>query len=164
MPIGVVNGVGRGMGVLDEVVIVEGEGAVSGVNLGRPIVINGAFATRLFSNYFADLLLKEVKDKAPSTRVSNRRTPAVGNPGVVYSAFTLATCTATSLHAPAASSIFRRHEGGSLCCGIPRLQPTNQKMEFLMTSLFCSLPLRGLWAQPTARGLATAHVAAANRI
>jgi len=34
------------MGVLDGMVIVEGEGAVLGVNLGRPIVINGALATR----------------------------------------------------------------------------------------------------------------------
>jgi len=33
MPFGVVNGVGRGMGVLDGVVIVEGEEAVLGVNL-----------------------------------------------------------------------------------------------------------------------------------
>ena len=38
-----VSGVGRGMGVLDGVVIVEGEGAVLEVNLGRPIV---TFATR----------------------------------------------------------------------------------------------------------------------
>jgi len=38
------------------------------------------------------------------------------------------------LRAPVASSIFTRHEGGSLCCGIPRLQPTNQKMECLMSS------------------------------
>jgi len=50
------------------------------------------------------------------------------------------TCCSTGhmcgnkLRASAASSIFRRHEGGSLCCGISRLQPTNQKMEFLMTS------------------------------
>jgi len=29
-----------------EVVIVEGERAVLGVNMGRPIVTNGAFATR----------------------------------------------------------------------------------------------------------------------
>jgi len=29
------------MGVLDKVVIVEGEGAVLGVNLGRPTVTNG---------------------------------------------------------------------------------------------------------------------------
>jgi len=36
------------------VVIVEGEEAVSGVKLRRPIV---TFATRLFSNYFEDLLL-----------------------------------------------------------------------------------------------------------
>jgi len=40
-----------------KVVIVEGEGAVLGVNLGRPIVTNGAFATRLFSNYFEDLFV-----------------------------------------------------------------------------------------------------------
>jgi len=46
MPFGVMSGVGRGMVVLDEVVIVEGEGAVLGANLGRPIVTNGAFATQ----------------------------------------------------------------------------------------------------------------------
>jgi len=34
------------------VVIVEGKG----VNLGRPIVINGAFVTQLFSNYFRQYL------------------------------------------------------------------------------------------------------------
>jgi len=37
MPFRVVSGVGRLMGVLDGVVIVE-EGAVLGVNLGRPIL------------------------------------------------------------------------------------------------------------------------------
>jgi len=31
------------MGVLDGVVIVKGEGAVLGVNLGHPIVTNGDF-------------------------------------------------------------------------------------------------------------------------
>jgi len=31
------------------------EKAVLGVNLGHPIVTNGDFATRLFSNYFEDL-------------------------------------------------------------------------------------------------------------
>ena len=36
-----VSGVGRGMGVLDRVAIVEGEGAVFGVNFGRAIVTNG---------------------------------------------------------------------------------------------------------------------------
>ena len=52
------------MGVLDRVVIVEEEGAVWGVNLGRPIVTNGDFVAHLcesdalFSNYFEDLLLK----------------------------------------------------------------------------------------------------------
>jgi len=41
-----------------EVVIVEEEWAVLGVNLGRPIVNNGEFATRLFPNYFGqDLIL-----------------------------------------------------------------------------------------------------------
>ena len=47
MPFGMVSGVGRGMGV----VIVEGEGAVLWLNLGRPDVTNGDFATRLFPNY-----------------------------------------------------------------------------------------------------------------
>jgi len=39
MPFGVVSGVGRWMGVLDGLVIVEGEEAALGVNLGRPTVI-----------------------------------------------------------------------------------------------------------------------------
>jgi len=43
MPFGVVSGVSRGMGVLGEMVIVEGEGAVLGVNWRRPIVTNGDF-------------------------------------------------------------------------------------------------------------------------
>jgi len=43
MPFGVVSGVGRGMGILDGVVIVEGEGAVLEVNLGCPIVTSGDF-------------------------------------------------------------------------------------------------------------------------
>jgi len=41
MPFGVVNGIGRGMGLLDRVVIVEWEGIVLMVNLGHPIVTNG---------------------------------------------------------------------------------------------------------------------------
>jgi len=52
MPFGMVSGIGRGMGVLDGVVIVKGKGAVLGVNLGHPIVTNGDFATWLFPNYF----------------------------------------------------------------------------------------------------------------
>jgi len=52
-----VSGVGRGMGVLDRVDIVEGEGAVLGLNLRRPIVTNGDFATMLFPNYFEQYLL-----------------------------------------------------------------------------------------------------------
>jgi len=41
-----------------EVVIVEGEGVVLGVNLGCPIVTSRDFATQLFPNYFGqDLLL-----------------------------------------------------------------------------------------------------------
>ena len=43
MLFGMVSGVGQGMGVLDGVVIVKGEGAVFGVNLGRRIVTNGTF-------------------------------------------------------------------------------------------------------------------------
>jgi len=46
MPFGVVSGVGRGIGVLDEGGDRRREGAVLGVNFGRPIVTNGAFATR----------------------------------------------------------------------------------------------------------------------
>ena len=57
MPFRVVSGVGRWMGVLEEMVIVEGEGAVLWMNLGRPIVISGVFATWLFSDYLEDLLL-----------------------------------------------------------------------------------------------------------
>jgi len=42
MPFGV-SGVDRGMGVLDGVETVEGEGAVSGLNVGHPIVTNRDF-------------------------------------------------------------------------------------------------------------------------
>jgi len=48
MPFGVVRGVGRGMGVLDGDGDRRREDAVLGVNLGRPIVTNGAFATSRF--------------------------------------------------------------------------------------------------------------------
>jgi len=41
MLFGMVSAVSRMMGVLDGVVIVEVEGAVLGVNLGRPTVTNG---------------------------------------------------------------------------------------------------------------------------
>jgi len=51
-----VSGVGRGMGVLDGGDDRRRGRGSFGVNLGRPIVTNGAFATtRLFSNYFEDL-------------------------------------------------------------------------------------------------------------
>jgi len=36
------------------VVIVEGEGAVSGVNLGHPIVTNGAFVASLCGSAYGD--------------------------------------------------------------------------------------------------------------
>jgi len=39
------------------VVIVKGEGAVLGVNLGSPFVTSGDFATKLFPNYFGQDLL-----------------------------------------------------------------------------------------------------------
>jgi len=45
-----VSGAGRGMGVLDGGDDRRREGAVLGVNLGRPIVTNGDFATPLFPN------------------------------------------------------------------------------------------------------------------
>jgi len=68
MPFEVVSGVGRGMGVL-------GGGGDRrrgrdrfGVNLGRHIVTNGAFATRLFSNYFEDLLLLLTRSIANTAR------------------------------------------------------------------------------------------------
>jgi len=48
MPFGVVSGVGRGMGVLDGGGDRRREGTVLLVNFGRPIVTNGAFATRSF--------------------------------------------------------------------------------------------------------------------
>ena len=46
MPFGVVSGVWLGMGVLDGGGDCRREGTVLGVNLGRPIVTNGAFAKR----------------------------------------------------------------------------------------------------------------------
>ena len=55
------SGVGRGMGVLDGGCDCRRERAVLGVNLGRPIVTNGDFATRLFSNYFGQDLSLEVE-------------------------------------------------------------------------------------------------------
>jgi len=39
-----------------EVVIAERKGAVLGLNLGRPIVTNGDFATQLFPDYFGQYL------------------------------------------------------------------------------------------------------------
>ena len=50
--VGMMSGFGRGMGVLDRVLIIKGEGVVLGVNLGHPIVTNGGSVTRLFPNYF----------------------------------------------------------------------------------------------------------------
>jgi len=55
MIFGVVSVVGRGMGILDWVVIVEGEGTVLGVNLGRPIVTSWD-GDALFPNYFGEYL------------------------------------------------------------------------------------------------------------
>jgi len=43
IPVGVVSGVGLGMGVLDGVEIVKGEGAVFGINVRHPIITNGDF-------------------------------------------------------------------------------------------------------------------------
>ena len=41
MPFGVVNGVSRGMGILDGMEIVEENGQFWRVNMGHPIVSNG---------------------------------------------------------------------------------------------------------------------------
>ena len=49
MPFGVVSRVGRGMGVLDGVEIVEGEEKVLRVNVEHPTVTNGDFVEQLFS-------------------------------------------------------------------------------------------------------------------
>jgi len=57
MPFGVVSGVGWGMGVLDGVVIIGVEGAVVGVNLGRPIVTNWAFVAYLYGSAWTDQAL-----------------------------------------------------------------------------------------------------------
>jgi len=65
MPFGVVSVVGRGIGVLDGMEIVEGEWAVlRGVNFGRPIVTNGNFVAKLgesdalLPNYFGEDMFK----------------------------------------------------------------------------------------------------------
>jgi len=49
---------------VDGVVIVEGVEAVLGVNLKRPIVTNGDFATRLFPDYFGQFLLSYISTSA----------------------------------------------------------------------------------------------------
>jgi len=46
MPFGVVSGIGRWMGVLHGVEIVEADGAVSGVNVGHPVVTKGILYVR----------------------------------------------------------------------------------------------------------------------
>ena len=76
MPFRVVSGVGQGMGVLDEVVIVEGEGAVLGVNLGRPIVTNGAFAARS-----SQITLRTCCNASMSSFLSDRRC-SLSNAGI----------------------------------------------------------------------------------
>ena len=52
MPFGMVNGVGRGMGVLDGGGDRRRRRAVFGVNFERLIVTNVDLATQLFPNYF----------------------------------------------------------------------------------------------------------------
>jgi len=59
------------------VVIVEKEGAILGLNLGRHIVTNGDFATRLFPNYSGQYLLSYASgetDKQTSILVTILRT------------------------------------------------------------------------------------------
>jgi len=60
MPFEVVNGVDRRMGVLNgDGDRRRGRGSFGG-EFGRPIVTNGAFATRLFSNYSEHLLASAI--------------------------------------------------------------------------------------------------------
>jgi len=54
MLFGIVSGVGRRMVVLDGVVIVEGEEAVLGVNLGHPIVTDEDFVASLCGSACSD--------------------------------------------------------------------------------------------------------------
>ena len=55
MPFGVVNGVSRGMDVLDGGGDRRRKGAVLGMNLGRPIVTNCIWnGDALFPNYFGE--------------------------------------------------------------------------------------------------------------
>jgi len=62
MPFGVVRGVGRGMGVLDESGDRRrGRGSFRG-EFGAPIVTNGGLCDALFSNYFEDLYLGNPTD------------------------------------------------------------------------------------------------------
>jgi len=58
MPFAIVSEVGRGMGLFDGAVDHRREGAILGVNEGRPVVTNGDSATRLFPNYFGQDLFQ----------------------------------------------------------------------------------------------------------
>jgi len=74
MPFGMVSRVGRGMGVLDGMVIVEGNGQFMG-ELGRPIITNVDFATRLFPSYFGQdlfLLRPKKENTIPSCTIARR--------------------------------------------------------------------------------------------
>jgi len=62
--------------VLDGVVIVEGKGQFWGLNLGRSIVTNGDFATRLFPNYFGQYLFTR---RMPFLPPSQQRQSTEGN-------------------------------------------------------------------------------------
>jgi len=69
MPLGVVSGFVRGMGVLDGGGHRRrGRGSFGG-EFGRPIVTSGNFATRLFSKYFEDLLRFEPPVQYHSVRI-----------------------------------------------------------------------------------------------
>ena len=61
MPFGAVSGVGRGMDVLDGMVIVEGEEAALGGEFGASHCKQWVLCDALFSYYFEDLLSDDVE-------------------------------------------------------------------------------------------------------
>ena len=88
MPFGMVSGVGRGMGVL----VGGGDRRRERGSFGRPIVTNGAFATRLFSNYLSScyysaqkLMLTVSRRVSPSTYLISIFGHAPPNSHLIYS-------------------------------------------------------------------------------
>jgi len=93
MPFGMVSGIGREMGVLYRPSggYRRRERAVLGVNLGRSIVTNGDFATRLIPDYFGqDLLTAATENRVPFDRATLHR--AGSRPRVQQKGLRLGSC------------------------------------------------------------------------